>query len=242
MAKRQKEETANLNATPNRDIIQRLNFLYQASVYLQSIPAAEEDRSCKGKEREDTVSESGGMSMTIGQGSTRTTAQSTKTKRKPKKARRPVNRQTPGDLARSYIRCMRVVGQKTTVKIDSSLKRSLCSNCNTTLVPGSSATVRVKKLPSHGHATVYTCLHCKTTKRIPAPLTRVKLATPEIEIPTMGSPSARHPSLLSQFRGGKKNSARLPPLSTRTDAGHAVFRGGEELVVDQERGTGLAFA
>ena len=37
MGKKQKEETPNINATPNRDIIQRLNFLYQASVYLQSI-------------------------------------------------------------------------------------------------------------------------------------------------------------------------------------------------------------
>jgi len=36
MVKKQKEETPNVNATANRDIVQRLNFLYQASSYLQS--------------------------------------------------------------------------------------------------------------------------------------------------------------------------------------------------------------
>ncbi|CAA7260620.1 unnamed protein product [Cyclocybe aegerita] len=243
MAKKQKEETANLNATPNRDIIQRLNFLYQASVYLQSISAPHEDRSCKGKgkEREEADTENDGMPIAIDKDSTIAIAEPTKMRRKPKKARRLVNKQTPGDLARSYIRCMRVVGQKTTVKIDPSLKRSLCSNCNTTLVPGSSASVRVKKLRSHGHAMVYTCLHCKMTKRIPAPLIRVEPAAPQIETATIEPSTTRQPGLLSEFRGGKRNSARLPPLSARIDAGHAVFRGGEELAIDQEIGTGLAF-
>ncbi|KAJ3492780.1 hypothetical protein NLJ89_g11163 [Agrocybe chaxingu] len=234
MAKKQKEETVNLNATPNRDIIQRLNFLYQASVYLQLIFAAHEDRSCKGKERE-TDAENDGTSMRTNQDSTATTAESTKSRKKSKKARRLADKQTAGDLARSYIRCLHVQHR------DPSLKRSLCSNCNNTLVPGSSATVRVKKLPSHGHAMVYTCLHCKTTKRIPSPLTCIESATPQIDTATMKSSTARQPGLVSEFRGGKRNSARLPPLSARTDAGHAVFRGGEELVIDQEVGTGLAF-
>jgi len=84
MAKKEKEETPNVNATQNRDIAQRLNFLYQASVYLQSIAPSTTSglRSNKGKHE-----------------------------------RRIGKKQTTGDLARSYIQCMRVVGQKTTVKM-----------------------------------------------------------------------------------------------------------------------------
>lgn len=39
------------------------------------------------------------------------------------------------------------------------------------LVPGSTASVRVKKSTSHGHAMVYTCPSCRTWRRIPAPPT-----------------------------------------------------------------------
>jgi ribonuclease P protein subunit RPR2 len=135
MGKKQKEETPNinLNSTPNRDIIQRLNFLYQASAYLQSLESSNQkiqisDHHAGGKK---------------------------------KKHRR---KQTAGDLARNYVQYMRIVGQKTTVKMyvnlkktlfefqltgffsksDPVLKRSLCSSCNTTLIPGSSVSVRVK--------------------------------------------------------------------------------------------------
>ncbi|PBK70677.1 hypothetical protein ARMSODRAFT_89527 [Armillaria solidipes] len=70
---------------------------------------------------------------------------------------------------------MKIVGQKTVVKMDPSVKRTICKGCNTILVPGS---IRAKSAhisifnavesPSHGHLMVYTCTHCKTTRRIPA--------------------------------------------------------------------------
>ena len=149
MGKKQKEETPNINATPNRDIIQRLNFLYQASVYLQSLEpstsiAISNHSSSSGNPRSKSTQKASG---------------------KKKKHRR---KYTAGDLARNYVQCMRIVGQKTTVKMyeedfpyvirvstnwllpysksDPALKRSLCSSCNTTLIPGSSASVRVKSL------------------------------------------------------------------------------------------------
>ncbi len=37
MAKKPKDETPNANSVPNKDIIQRLNFLYQAGVYLNGV-------------------------------------------------------------------------------------------------------------------------------------------------------------------------------------------------------------
>jgi ribonuclease P protein subunit RPR2 len=94
MVKKQKEETPNINATPNRDIIQRLNFLYQASVYLQSLePPASIPTSRKISDSKHTQDVDG------------------------KKKRKHKRKQTTGDLARSYVQCMRVVGQKTTVKM-----------------------------------------------------------------------------------------------------------------------------
>jgi ribonuclease P protein subunit RPR2 len=98
MGKKQKEETPNVNATPNRDIIQRLNFLYQASVYLQSLePSApipvSNHPSASGKSRFKNTQKADG---------------------KKKKHKR---KYTTGDLARNYVQCMRIVGQKTTVKM-----------------------------------------------------------------------------------------------------------------------------
>lgn len=111
MVKKQKDEGPNINSTPNRDIIQRLNFLYQASVYLQSLdsPASESHSISSGKVR----SRGKNKESQITDDRSKQTHQdvSRKKKRKHKK------KQTTGDLARSYIQCMRVVGQKTTVKM-----------------------------------------------------------------------------------------------------------------------------
>ena len=157
MGKKQKEETPNINATPNRDIIQRLNFLYQASVYLQSLEPSASIPICNppGSSRKSR-SKSRGKAKEI------QITESSKGKKKKHKMKL-----TTGDLARNYVQCVRIVGQKTTVKMyeevlslryssfkltgfflfsksDPTLKRSLCSSCNTTLIPGSTASVRVK--------------------------------------------------------------------------------------------------
>ena len=165
MGKKQKEETPNINATPNRDIIQRFNFLYQASFYLQSLePSAaipiSNHPSASGQSRPKSIQKTSGNLK--------------------KKARKHKRKYTTGDLARNYVQCMRIVGQKTTVKMyeedilyaiiqvnnncilffaksDPVLKRSLCSSCNTTLIQGSSASVRVKSTsfqPIHRHKLV----------------------------------------------------------------------------------------
>ena len=104
MGKKQKEETPNINATPNRDIIQRLNFLYQASVYLQSLePSASSNHpssSGKGKAKEIQITDTSNHTRKAG-------GRKKKHKRK----------QTIGDIARNYVQCMCIVGQKTTVKM-----------------------------------------------------------------------------------------------------------------------------
>lgn len=90
MAKKGKDEVPNPNSVANRDIIQRLNFLYQASVYLHTIPGPAPSTSTAAPEKN---------------------APRTKQKRKTTK------KVTSGDLAKAYIACMKTVGQKTTVKM-----------------------------------------------------------------------------------------------------------------------------
>jgi ribonuclease P protein subunit RPR2 len=123
MAKKQNEATPNVNATANRDIVQRLNFLYQASVYLQFIappappapPAPMETTTRKGKAKQtENDKEDESMRMAVAQGGSLPSS----TARQGKKNKHKIGRKkTTGDLARSYIQCMRVVGQKTTVKM-----------------------------------------------------------------------------------------------------------------------------
>ena len=101
---------------------------------------------------------------------------------------------------------------------------------------------------SHGHLVVYTCLHCKSSKGIPAPPT-LNLATgtgtgAEIlegstSTAVLGSPESSSlltmaPSSQSQVEKKKLIFSPRPhprplPLFARPDAGHVVFRGNEVL-------------
>ena len=89
---KEKDQVPNPNNVSNRDIIQRLNFLYQASVYLNSVgPQPTSNHASK-------------------------TDMTNNVKEEHKKRRRVVVVSTT-DLSRSYIKSMKIVGQKTTVKM-----------------------------------------------------------------------------------------------------------------------------
>ncbi|EJD03012.1 Rpr2-domain-containing protein [Fomitiporia mediterranea MF3/22] len=175
MGKKNKDDTPNINSVPNRDIIQRLNFLYQASSYLNGLgvvrtpaapsgtstrPVKEDVTSIEDLPSEDPENEGVKANEDIGEKSPQGRGT-----RKPSGKRKA----TTHDLARSYVKSMKIIGQKTNVKMDPSVKRTLCKGCNTLLMPGVTAKVRVKPLPSHGHAVNYTCMHCSFSRRIPAP-------------------------------------------------------------------------
>lgn len=83
MAKKTPDDVPNPSSVTNRDILQRLNFLYQASAYLSHIP----------------------------------TSNSTP----PGQPGEPAAQLTTQDIAKSYVSCMKTVGQKTTVKMFVSL-------------------------------------------------------------------------------------------------------------------------
>ncbi|KAF9019242.1 Rpr2-domain-containing protein, partial [Hymenopellis radicata] len=183
MAKKSKDQVPNPNSVVNRDIIQRLNFLYQASVYLNTVAA------------------------------------SVPTAAPPPQKKKWKKRITADQLSRNYVSAMKVVGQKTTVKMDPAVKRTLCQGCHSVLIAGSTATVRVKKSPSHTHTMVYTCTQCKETRRIPAPPCGISTGDSSSAEPMdVDDPEARNSS-----KGGRL------PLPLRGDTGHVVFRGQEQI-------------
>ena len=86
--KHQSAAPANPHNVPNRDIMQRLNFLYQASTYLSSLSAT------KGTAAPTSSNQSGREKQTNKQ---------------------PLA--TPAYLSRAYISSMKTIGQKTVVKL-----------------------------------------------------------------------------------------------------------------------------
>ncbi|KAJ6498978.1 RNAse P Rpr2/Rpp21/SNM1 subunit domain-containing protein [Mycena sanguinolenta] len=198
MAKKNKDGDAqapNANSIPNRDIMQRLNFMYQASVYLSGIlpippPPAPQKRSKKSRK------------MNV------------------------------HDLSKSYINSMKIVASKTMVKMDPAVKRTLCNGCNIVLVPGSTATVRVKASKVHGHVMHYRCTSCNSTRRIPALPTLAEPAPGPSPATASTAPDAAmdiDTSGPSKKKNTKKSraAARLPPLFARE--GHVVLCGNDKL-------------
>jgi ribonuclease P protein subunit RPR2 len=95
MAKKTKDDVPNPNSVSNRDILQRLNFLYQASALLGTIDtppremAAPVPASLKGKERRQEM----------------------------RKRNRERHSTAPADLSRTYVRSMKAIGQKTNMRL-----------------------------------------------------------------------------------------------------------------------------
>ncbi|KII92605.1 hypothetical protein PLICRDRAFT_172677 [Plicaturopsis crispa FD-325 SS-3] len=209
MAKKSKEDTPNVTGVANRDIIQRLNFLYQASTYLNHISAPPPPPPHQNPDgQDDTQRESPGN----------------------KRRRKTVS---ASDLSRAYVKTMKVVGQKAIVRMDPAVKRTLCKGCNTVLVPGSTANVRVRSSSSHGHIVVYTCLSCTTTRRLPAPPTldgSLPAAEESMSVDNVPG-SSEAPKATRNRRKKKQTKACVPPLFER-DVGHVVFRGYERLIED----------
>lgn len=201
MGKQNKDDVPNPSRVGNRDIIQRLNFLYQASVLLNGMTA--------------------GPSSQV----PFSTCETNVTQNPPKK--RPKRVVSTADLSRSYVDTMKVVGQKTNVKIDPTVKRAICKGCRIVLIPGASSTVRVKNSKSHGHLVIHTCNSCKTSRRIPAPPV---LDANELESRSSTDQPAPGATTGSAVQRRQKRSCapRLTPHFAR-DLGHVVFRGNERL-------------
>ncbi|KAI0682543.1 RNAse P Rpr2/Rpp21/SNM1 subunit domain-containing protein [Cytidiella melzeri] len=219
MAKKKSQDEAPSPCTVhNRDIMQRLNYLYQASVLLSSAKPFPADNTVP--------------TVPMPASKTSGTSHRQQCKREMLEQRNP---STAVDLARTYVRSMKVIGKKTTVRMDPTVKRTLCKKCAIVLVPGSTALVRVKSSGPHGHVVLWTCLACKTTRRIPAPAEPRPDPNPShtqgVPITAVAQgPSDDHKTIsIAGIKRKKKTITREPPLFARKDAGHIVFRGNERL-------------
>ncbi|KAF8555314.1 hypothetical protein OG21DRAFT_1507844 [Imleria badia] len=125
--------------------------------------------------------------------------------------------------------------------MDPSVKRTICKRCSAPLIPGISATVRVKDSTSHGHLISYRCHCCQTERRIPAPpALHLDSSTNEATMqaqPTEASTSSMIAATAltgssgrprQQKRKKRGPQPRLPPHFAR-GVGHIVFRGNERL-------------
>ena len=113
MGKKNKGELPNSSNITNRDILQRLNFLYQASVYLDSI-----SRKCGGsvdKAAAGPPASDPGPSIDVTPSSTVSPPKATKRKRDRDQRKGRTIRAV--DIGQGYVRAMRLIGQKTTVKM-----------------------------------------------------------------------------------------------------------------------------
>uniref|UniRef100_A0A1B6G4X2 Uncharacterized protein n=1 Tax=Cuerna arida TaxID=1464854 RepID=A0A1B6G4X2_9HEMI len=67
------------------------------------------------------------------------------------------------DLAAYYGSVFRNVAKKAVVRAEPEMKRKLCKGCNSLLVPGDNARVRLRKKPDP--RLIWTCARCGTIKR-----------------------------------------------------------------------------
>ncbi|KAF8274578.1 RNAse P Rpr2/Rpp21/SNM1 subunit domain-containing protein [Lactarius quietus] len=219
MGKKNKGEAPNPNGVVNRDILQRLNFLYQASAYLDSI-SRQNDAHSKARvdSSMDTTQEApaNASGSAISSPPTAGLPKAQSARRERRRKRRVIQ---AADIGQGYARSMRLIGQKTTVKMDPSVKRTLCKGCDTVLIPGLSATVRVNGSKNHRHLVTTSCLRCKLSRQIPAPpVLKPNSALHEDAVMDVDKSSS---PLKSKRRRGP--SPRSPPLFERE--GHVIFRG-----------------
>ncbi|KAF9792598.1 Rpr2-domain-containing protein [Thelephora terrestris] len=206
MAKKQRENAPpNPHSVPNREIMQRLNFLYQASTWLSSLPASKGDVTPTAEPSVPPVISS-----------------DSKGKKKQKPRVPPV---TPAYLSRAYVSSMKAIGRKTVVKLDPSVKRTICKGCDALLIPGMTAIVRSKPSSSHKKMVRLSCVNCKTMRRIPAP--PISQEVPESAMQVDGveveGKSRKRP---------KRNVVFKRPFFERPE--HILFRGNEMVVNTDE--------
>ena len=103
MAKRDKDPTPNPASISNKDIIQRLNFLYQASVYLSNLS----------RDIYPTDVASSAL-ITREEDQAHGKAKNAKSRHAKQSRRRP---RTTEELSRAYVHTMTTVGKRATVKM-----------------------------------------------------------------------------------------------------------------------------
>ncbi|XP_028300819.1 ribonuclease P protein subunit p21 [Gouania willdenowi] len=68
------------------------------------------------------------------------------------------------ELARFYCFTQKTIARRLVIRQDPSVKRTLCKNCSSLLIPGVTATIRQRKKKGRTRFTVIRCLSCGQSK------------------------------------------------------------------------------
>ena len=118
MGKKNRNQAPNPNGVVNRDILQRLNFLYQASAYLNSISCQSDvvrPKACVDPSIDTTQkAQTDAPDLATSSPPTAEPPEAQSTRRERRRKRRVIR---AADIGQGYVRAMRLIGQKTTVKM-----------------------------------------------------------------------------------------------------------------------------
>ncbi|WWC60425.1 uncharacterized protein I303_102997 [Kwoniella dejecticola CBS 10117] len=176
---------------PHKDLFQRINYSYQAAIFLQSLGSASvtstsagalsslSSTSSKSVKRHDVglkIDRKGKRKateyehdqihdleerMVNGSGRERKSERGSEEDRNMKRKLR--------QLARVHVREMNGMTVHNQLKLDPSLKRTLCKTCGTILIPGLTSRIRNKPNRNSFSITHHTCLTCLGSLSIPCP-------------------------------------------------------------------------
>jgi ribonuclease P protein subunit RPR2 len=136
---KKKEKNSEPRLIQHREIYQRMNFLYQAATLMTTItaqPSLTSTSTTTSAAQQPSLSnqEQGlqqGQSKIIKSNATTNTTNLDNTK-------------NLASIGRFYINTMKTIGTKQVLRIDPSIKRTICKRCETILLPGVTSKVRIK--------------------------------------------------------------------------------------------------
>jgi ribonuclease P protein subunit RPR2 len=182
-------------SVPNRDVIQRLSYSYQASAFIASIASTSGIKNTPTSLHQD-------------QNQPQSQNQPQNQNRQTRRRDRRVTTVNTHDIGRRWAQEIKNAAKKATVRLDPSIKRTLCKTCSSILMPGYNVSIRIKPSKSHKHHVRYTCNTCTTHLRIPAP--------------RINHPAA---STIEHAQDQNRITKHPQPLFARPNAGHVVFSG-----------------
>ncbi|ORX35251.1 hypothetical protein BD324DRAFT_652390 [Kockovaella imperatae] len=129
----------NIPPIVQKDLLQRVNFSHQASIYLQNL--SESSRQHERSKQTGSNHRKAPRTATSGFAS----------------------------LARSQMRNVKKISEHNTLKLDVTAKRAVCSECNAVLVPGLTSRIRNRPNRNHINVVNQTCLQCENVTKRPCP-------------------------------------------------------------------------
>ncbi|MCJ1374320.1 hypothetical protein MMC20_005552 [Loxospora ochrophaea] len=159
---------------PQKHLLSRISFLYQAATYLSSVDLASNKET-----KSELVRSTATTGLPNDLGDTSHLSQHPEdhgiVARPAVKGAADENRSTkpvPGRsvMERQLISQLRGVSLKAQIRLPTSIKHSICKRCDTILVPGSTSSMRIENnsrngKKAHADVLVLACLSCDTEKR-----------------------------------------------------------------------------